>query len=134
MNELLNEIGLYVSWQESGHTATAMITDYNYFDLACNLWRDGAMGEIDADGYCSRNWGGDTIAGESSEYEGGLRPATWFEVKKYLEKTRFDSIQPYEPSPYDLLGNPLKSPYKLVSGLFYDRKRNRFYGMKIQAL
>ena len=134
MNELLNEIGLYVSWQESGHTATAMITDYNYFDLACNLWRDGAMGEIDADGYCSRNWGGDTIAGESSEYEGEIRPATWFEVKKYLELTHFESIRPYEPSPYDIYGNPLKSPYKLVSGLFYDRKRNRFYGMKIQAL
>ena len=132
MNELLNEIGLYVSWQECGHTATAMITSYNWFEVAVNLWRDGSMGNEDADGYCSRTWGSDAI--KTDELEGEIRPATWFEVKKYLELTHFESIRPYEPSPYDTYGNPLKSPYKLVSGLFYDRKRNRFYGMKIQAL
>lgn len=133
MNELLNEIGLYVSWQECGHTATAMITGpAGWFEVAVNCHRDGSMGEIDADGYCSRCWYSDHI--KEGDFEGYLRPATWFEVKKYLELTKFDSIQPYEPSPYDIYGNPLKFPYKLVSGLFYDRKRNRFYGMKIQSL
>lgn len=96
-----------------------------WFEVAVNCHRDGSMGDIDADGYCSRCWYSAYI--EDGYFEGHLRPATWFEVKKYLELTKFESIRHYEPSPEE-------SPYKLISGLFYDSKRNRFYGMKIQAL
>jgi hypothetical protein len=89
MTEAQLKDGMFVSWEEWGHTATALITSAKtgWFDAAINLWRDGQMGEIDADGYPSRVWWGDYIDGND---EGTLRPANKKEVQKYMKMVGFN--------------------------------------------
>lgn len=77
--------GMFVSWLENEHWATAVVTDDRWFDAAVNCWRDSQMGEIDPDGYPERIWYSDGIKITDDFKEQTLRAATLREVVKYLD-------------------------------------------------
>ena len=76
--------GMFVSWLENEHWATAVVTDDGWFDAAVNCWRDSQMGDIDQDGYPDRIWYSDGIKISDDFQEETLRAASLREVVKYL--------------------------------------------------
>jgi len=72
----------FVSWDEEGETATALVgPDGEFFYAAINCKRDGDMGEKGPDGVWDRVWWGDSIhCAEVSN----VRPATVREARLWL--------------------------------------------------
>lgn len=75
----------FVSWEENGHTATALVNSDGWFEAAINCWRDGDMGDTDEDGICERIWWGDNVdIGDPDATP--PRPATNAEARLWLKK------------------------------------------------